>query len=440
VALTGIFFLNLAHAGIAVQHWTHANGARVYLVESPGIPMLDVRVDLDAGSRRDPGGKQGLASAMAGLMTQGLAAQGGRPALDENAMGEAWADLGASFGASASSDRLSFSLRSLTYADILPKAVGLAARVLAEPAFPEAVWQRNRARAIAAINESNTRPATLGNRAFSRAVYGGHPYANEATEASLNAIGVQDMRALHASAVVPCRAVVSLVGAQTRAQADALVQQLFALAKSQPGSAQRADCQPGAAVPEVSPLAAAKEERIAFDSAQAHVFIGQPGFKRDDPDFFALTVGNYILGGGGFVSRLSTEVREKRGLSYSVYSAFQPALHAGAFMVNLQTRPDQAAQAVQVVREVVAQFVAEGPTEAELQAAKDNLMGGFPLLIDSNSKLLGNISNIGWNRLPIDYLDTWSAQVQRVTVADVKAAMQRKLQPGRMVTVVVGGG
>jgi zinc protease len=169
------------------------------------------------------------------------------------------------------------------------------------------------------------------------------------------------------------------------------------------------------------------------------VFIGQPGHKRDDPDFFALLVGNYTLGGGGFVSRLTTEVREKRGLSYSVYSYFSPGLHAGAFMVGLQTRPDQAEQALQVSREVVARFVAEGPTPQELKAAKDNLIGGFALRIDSNRKLLDNVANIAWNNLPLDYLDSWTRQVEKVTATDVRAAFARKLQPERMVTVVVGG-
>jgi zinc protease len=200
-----------------------------------------------------------------------------------------------------------------------------------------------------------------------------------------------------------------------------------------------ADCSPWVPVAEVAPLAAAREEKIPFDSAQAHVLIGQPGYKRDDPDFFALTVGNYILGGGGFVSRLTSEVREKRGLSYSVYSYFSPALHAGAFTLGLQTRPDQASQAIAVSREVLARFVAEGPTEAELEAAKGNLIGGFALLIDTNGKLLDNIANIGWNKLPLDYLDTWTQQIGKVTTADIKAAFARKLQPERMVTVVVGG-
>jgi zinc protease len=192
-------------------------------------------------------------------------------------------------------------------------------------------------------------------------------------------------------------------------------------------------------VQEVAALTEAQAIRVPFDAAQAHVLVGQPGYKRNDPDFFALLVGNHILGGGGFVSRLTEQVREKRGLSYSVYSYFSPGLHAGAFTVGLQTRPDQAAQALAVVQEVVAGFVRDGPTEAELQAARSNLIGGFALRIDSNRKLLDNVANIAWNRLPLNYLDTWTQQIERVTAADVRRAMARVLQPQRMVTVVLGG-
>jgi zinc protease len=328
---------------------------------------------------------------------------------------------------------MSFSLRSLSYPDLLPKAAQLTARQLGDPAFPQAIWQRERQRLAASIREANTRPATVAGHAYAPAVYGSHPYGYEMTEASLERIGVQDMMQTYRRLIQPCRAKVSIVGAVTRAQADALVTTLLSRLPS--GAA---GCEPLPPVAEVAPLAAAVVREIPFASAQAHVLIGQPGYKRNDPDYFALLVGNYILGGGGFVSRLQTEVREKRGLSYSVASYFSPRLHAGAFTIGLQTRPDQTAQAVQVSREVLARFVAEGPTEAELKAAKDNLIGGFPLLIDSNRKLLDNISNIAWNGLPLDYLDTWTRQVERVTVADIKAAFARKLQPQRMVTVTVG--
>jgi len=429
---TGFFFVP-AWAAIPIQQWTQPSGARVFLVESPAIPMLDVQIDFDAGGRRDPAAQAGLAGLAAGMSNKGVLARGSEPALDQNAWSEAWVDLGASFGAGAGDDRMSFSLRTLTYPDLLDKAVRLAARQLGEPAFAPDLWQRERQRIAAALKEADTKPATIAGRAFQGAVYGDHPYGQELTQATLEHIQTGDMQAFYSRMVLPCRATVSLVGAVDKAQADALVRTLLSRIPAAEA------CAPLPPVAEVVPLAAAREIRIPFASAQAHVFIGQPGFKRNDPDFFALTVGNYILGGGGFVSRLTTEVREKRGLSYSIYSYFAPGLHAGAFTIGLQTRPDQAAQAVQVSREVLARFVAEGPTEAELQAAKDNLIGGFALRIDSNRKLLDNVANIAWNQLPLDYLDSWTQRVGKITVADVKAAFARKLQPEKMVTVVVGG-
>ncbi|HSV33900.1 MAG TPA: pitrilysin family protein [Ramlibacter sp.] len=429
-----------AWAALPIQHWTQPNGAKVYLVESPSIPMVDVRIEFDAGGRREPADQAGLAGVTASMTSRGIgpAKEGSAPgaypfALDENQLSEAWADLGAGFGGSAGSDRMSFSLRSLTYPDILPKAVELAARQLGDPAFPADIWQRERQRYAASIREANTRPATLASRAYASKVYGGHPYGHDVTEATLERISVDDMRRLY-GLVEPCRAKVSIVGAVTRAQADALAASVL----SRLSAARTGACAPLPPVAEVAPLAAPVLQDIPFASAQAHVLIGQPGYKRSDPDYFALLVGNYVLGGGGFVSRLSQEVREKRGLSYSVYSHFSPGLHAGAFTVGLQTRPDQAAQAVQVAQEVVARFVAEGPTEVELKAAKDNLVGGFPLLIDSNRKLLDNVASIAWNGLALDYLDTWTVQVQRLTAADIQAAFARKLQPQRMVTVTVG--
>lgn len=425
------FGLNVAVAATPIQQWTQPSGASVYLVESPGIPMLDLQVDFDAGSRRDPAQQAGLAASVADMASRGVAAQGGRPALDDNALGEAWADLGASFGGSAGADRMSFSLRSLTDPDVLPRAVALAARQLGEPAFDSVVWQRERQRQQAALQEALRRPATVADRAFSRAVYGSHPYGLDTSVESLARISPDDLRRFHGKHLAACRAKVSIVGAVNRVQADALVTALLARLPQGP-------CTALPAVPEVAPLAAASEQRIPFTSAQAHVLLGQPGYRRSDPDFFPLLVGNYILGAGGFVSRLMEEVREKRGLSYGAYSGFAPGLHAGAFTIGLQTRPDQATEALAVAREVLRGFVADGPTDAELRAAKDNLIGGFPLRLDSNRKLLDNVANIAWHGLPLDYLDGWTARAAAVSAAQVRAAFQRVLQPGAMATVVVG--
>jgi zinc protease len=433
IASTALLAALSAQAAIPIQHWTLANGAKVYLAATDALPIVDVQIDVDAGSRRDPAAQAGLASASAGMVEKGVRASDAGPALDENALGEAWADLGASFGAGAGAERTSFSLRTLSDPALLDRAVALAAREIGEPSFPADVWQREREQIDAALKEANTKPGTVSARTFSQAVYGTHPYGQETTEQTLAKIDVETMRTRYAQLILPCRAKVSIVGAVTRAQADAIATRLLARLPAQDGR-----CEPLPAVPAIAALTAPKEERVPFASAQAHVIIGQPGYLRTDPDHFALTLGNYILGGGGFVSRLMNEVREKRGLVYGIYSGFSPGLHAGAFRIGFQTRPDQADEAVKVSREVLAKFVADGPTEAELKAAKDNLIGGFPLLLDSNRKLLGNVSNIAWNDLPLDYLDTWTTRMNAVTVADIKAAFARKLQPERMVTVVVG--
>lgn len=432
----GLFLLNFgvrdAQAAIPIEHWTQPSGAQVWFIESPSIPMLDVQIDFDAGSRRDPRAQAGLADATALMAGKGVTAASGQPALDENQLGEAWADLGADFGASTGSDRMSFSLRSLTDPQLLPQALALAARQLGQPSWPAPVWQRERERISAAIAESLTRPGTQAALAFAKAVYGDHPYGYETTADTLKRIDVADMQAFYARHIQPCRAKVSVVGAVSRAQADALVTEL--LGRLPAGGT----CAALPPVPEVQPLKAAQDIRIPFQSAQAHVLIGQPGYKRDDPAFFALLVGNHILGGGGFSSRLMNEVREKRGLSYGAFSSFSPGLNAGAFVIGLQTRPDQAGEAVAVARKVVTDFVAEGPTATELKAAQDNLVGGFALRLDSNRKLLGNLANIAWNGLPLDYLQHWGEHVDAVTLDDIRAAFRRVLQPDRMVTVIVG--
>ena len=428
------FGVNAAWAVLPIQHWQQASGAKVWLVESPSIPMVDIQVAFDAGARREPQDQAGLATALAMMTDKGVQAQGQQPALDENALGEAWADLGASFDAGAGKDSFSYSLRSLTVPDLLQRSVQLAARQIAHPSLPADVWQRDRARWSASIAESNTRPGTVAGRAFTQAVYGGHPYGWRTTEQTLAKIDVKAIRAFHDQYIQACRAKVSVVGAVDKAQADALVTQLLSQLPKDDGKG----CQPLPAVAEVPALKAAQDVRIPFQSAQAQVLIGQPGIKRNDPDFLALLVGDHILGGGGLVSRLMEEVREKRGLTYGVSSSFSPGLHAGAFVVSLQTRPDQAEQARQVAQETLAKFVAEGPTEQELRDAKDNLIGSFALRIDSNRKLLANVANIAWNDLPLDYLDHWTDKIEALTVKDVRSAMQRAIQPDRMVTVVLG--
>jgi zinc protease len=422
----------LAQATLPIQTLTTPSGARVYLIHSPSLPMVDVQIDFDAGERRDPSAQVGLAAAVAAMTAKGVRAQGRLPALDENQIGEAWADLGASFGGSASDDRMSFRLRSLTRPDILKQVAELAARQMGHPAYQARHWDEERQRSIAALREARTRPAAVAQERFMAALYPNHPYGWRVSEATLGAIKALDLMRFHREHLLACRARVSMVGALDPAQAAALAESLLAYLPKP------AACPALPSVPDAAPLAQAQDIRVPFQAAQSQVFLGQPALRRDDPDYFAMLVGNHILGGGGFVSRLTHQVRELRGLSYSVYSYVAPGLHTGPFVAGLQTRPDQAQQALQLTRDVVREFVQNGPTAQELRAAQDNLVGGFALRLDSNKKLLDNLTNIAWHDLPLNYLDVWTQRIQAVSVEDVRAAFARKLQPDRMVSLTLG--
>ena len=445
-----LFFVFPAQAAPVVQQWQHPSGAKVAWVAAPGIPMVDVRLEFDAGSRRDPADQAGLASAMAGMTLAGVAASNGAPALTENELAERWIDLGAQWSVSAGADKLSAQLRTLTDPSVAQPALNLAAQVLAHPAWEStdpavlqrlnALWQRDRGRLTAAWQNQQVQPAAMAAKRFQTAVYGSHPYGAQPNPDTWAQIDIPAMQQHWRKLILPCRAHISVVGAVDAAQVQTMANQLLApLVAAQASRGNATTCPTLPPVAEVAPLAVAESIRLPVDSAQAHVLLGQPGYPRRDPDFFPLLVGNHILGGGGFTSRLTTEVREKRGLTYGVYSYFSPGEHAGAFTAGLQTRPDQAAQAVAVTQDVIQQFVAEGPTEAEMQATRNFMVNGFALRIDSNAKLLDNVANILWFGLPADYLQTWTAQISAVQASQVRQAFQRVLQPHRMVTVVVGG-
>jgi len=228
--------------------------------------------------------------------------------------------------------------------------------------------------------------------------------------------------------------IVSIVGDVDRAQANEIVRTL--LQKISPSGPPIAKL-PELARSPVEPLTQ-REVQIPFDTQQAHIAMGMTAVTRNNPDYFPLLVGNYVLGGGGFVSRLMAEVREKRGLAYSVFSYFAPGKDTGVFQAGLQTKSDQAATALEVMSSTIATFIANGPTSAELLAAKSNLVNGYPLRIDNNRKLLDNVSSIAWNDLPLDTMEIWTKQVEAVTLEQVTAAFQKYLAMDRMRIVVLG--
>jgi zinc protease len=413
------------HAAPQIQTWQAESGARVLFVASPELPMADVNLVFDAGSARD-GEHSGLASMTADMLTQGAGDW------DADTIAARLEDVGAKLGTSTDRDKTTVSLRTLTRQPAMDTAVQTLATLLSNPAFADADLERERRNRLVALRRDEESPKTVGQKALYRQIFGSHPYAADpsGTTETITAITREDLVDFHRRHYTGANAVVAIVGALDRAQAEVLADRVTAgLPKGE---------RP-APLPRVADLDAAVTEQIVFPSSQTTVVAGQPGMRRGDPDYFTLYVGNHILGGSGLVSLLMEEIREKRGLSYSTYSYFLPLAQPGPFLMGLQTKNDQADQAREVMLDTLRRFIASGPSEAELTAAKKNITGGFPLRIASNSDIVGYLAVIGFYDLPLDYLDRFTDRIEAVTAEQIKEAFSRRLHPDRLAIVVVGG-
>lgn len=407
-----------------IQNWQTDQGTPVYFVEAHEIPVVDIQIMFDAGSSRD-GDKPGVAVLTSALLSEGA------DGLSADQLSRNFADIGAKYGAGASYDQVGISLRSMTEPGVLQLALDNLKRIISKPDFPAKAFDREKNRTLLAIQQKQQSPGDIANDAFFAAIYGDHPYAHppEGTEKSVTALTVDDLKNFYQKYYVSHNAVIAIVGDISRKQAEAISNQLM----SPLPTGDKAD-----PLPEVKPLTQSKTIKINFPSTQTHVLIGQPGIRRDDPDLFPLYVGNNILGGGGMVSRLFEQVREKRGLSYSVYSYFYPLRNRGPFVAGLQTKTDQTDEAVSVMMAQIDKFIAEGPTEKELKTAKQNLTGNFPLRIDSNKNIMQYLGLIAFYHLPLDYLATYDDKIMKVTTKQISDAFRRKLATDKLVKVMVG--
>ncbi len=425
--------ISMAQASTVIQHWTHSSGALVYLVEAKTIPMIDLQIDWAAGSVNDPPEKLGLASMTASMIDKGAMLHGGQ-ILTEAEIADRLADLGANLSFSASAERSSMRLRSLSDAKKMNDAIDLASAILRSPIFDVKILKREQERTVAAIKESDIKPEVILAKEFDRQIYGQHPFASSVKVNTVLAIKQNDLKNFFQSRYAAKGSKVTIVGDISRSEVDQVLGRLMAALPESQKIPQ--------VVPAVNRFDSSKPNhqiiKISHEAQQAHISMGMPAIARKDPDYFPMLVGNYILGGGGFVSRLVKEVREKRGLAYSVYSYVAPGRQIGPFVAGMQTQKSQADMAVEVMKNTIGNFIENGPSDEELQAAKNNLINGFPLRIDSNRKILDNVANIAWNELPLDTLDQWTLQLRAVTKEQVIAAFKKNLELNKIVTVVVG--
>ncbi|MFK7967339.1 MAG: M16 family metallopeptidase [Burkholderiaceae bacterium] len=411
-----------ALAVLPIQQWQTSSGVNVLFVQADGIPMLDVEVRFDAGDRLDSADKSGLADLTASLLDAGAGD------LDEQGIADAFAMLGAQRSSWSSMDSASVRLRSLTSEPELSRALSLVTDMIVRPRFNDQVLAREKQRAVLSIGNALKRPGVQMRRAYVDLSYPDHPYGLLTTIESVNAISADDLRQFHRQHFVQSRAAVAMIGAISREQAAAVAEQLVGeLPMGQAGNT----------LPDVV-APTPTEKLIAHPATQSHIVVGAPLIARGDPDYFPLLVANHVLGGGGFVSRLYKQVREERGLVYSVSSGFSLRSQPGPFSISLQTRREKTGEALGVVRDELNRFAADGITQAELDASTSNLAGGFALSIDSNSKILSLLGAIGYHGLPLDYLETWPGKVRAVTLDQVNDAIKRRIQPDQMLTVVVG--
>ena len=409
-----------------IQHWTTSRGGRVYFVPTEGLPLVDIRIVFDAGSARD-GDRYGLASLTSGMLDTGAGDW------DADAIAQRLERVGALLGAGAGRDSAYVTLRSLTHPEKLAVALDTAKTVLAHPRFEAKDFEREKNRTLIAIKQQGEDPGEIVEIAFMNALYGQHPYAHppEGVKDTVEKLTRTELVDFHRQTYTVKNGIVVIVGDVQRAAAESMAEQLLA------------DLPEGEALPPLpDPAAKTGPEtfKTAYPSEQTHVYAGVAGMKINDPDYFPLYVGNHVLGGSGLVSRIMEEVREKRGFAYSAYSYFIPMRVTGPFEIGLQTRNAQAQEALQVALKTVQDFIEQGPTEQELDAAKKNIVGGFVLRLDSNQKLATEVASIGFFNRPLDYLNRFTQKVQAVTREDVKRAFKARVNMGTLQTVLVGGG
>ncbi|SEM81707.1 zinc protease [Pseudomonas sp. ok272] len=412
-----------SHRALDVQTWTTAEGAKVLFVAAPELPMFDLRLIFAAGSSQD-GDTPGLATLTNAMLNEGIAGK------NVSQIAEGFESLGAGFSNGAYKDMAIASLRSLSAVDKREPALKLFAEVVGKPTIPADSLARIKNQMLAGFEYQKQNPGKLASLELMRRLYGEHPYAHssDGTALSIPGISVAQIKAFHAKAYTAGNVVIALVGDLSRPEAEAIAAQVSAALPKGPALAKIA--------PPSEPKAGS--HHIDFPSKQTNLLLAQLGIDRDDPDYAALSLGNQILGGGGFGTRLMSEVREKRGLTYGVYSGFSPMQARGPFMINLQTRAEMSEGTLKLVQDVLADYLQSGPTQKELDDAKRELAGSFPLSTASNADIVGQLGAMGFYNLPLNYLEDFMKQSQDLTVDQVKAAMNKHLSTDKMVVVTVG--
>lgn len=410
--------------GPKIQYWQTTKGVRVYFVASDQLPMVDLAVGFYAGSVYDQlPGQASLTNNLLGEGCRGLSTQETALIFDR---------IGAQFSHLFSRDVAGLKLRVLSDAKYLDLAVTTLAKVLGQPTFTPKAVTRVKQLMIERLRYAEQSPETPARRALLASLYPDHGYGHPPSGSiqsvdSLTQLAIQQHYARY---YVANNAFIVMIGHLDRNKAEKIAEQIT----------QHLPEGDKAPKPLLEKRASGQSHHIAFLSQQTHILMGQQGVNIQDPDYIALTTGNYVLGGGGLTSQLFKAVRDQRGLAYSVWSAFQSMRTGGAFLVGMQTRNSKADEAQKATLEVLKAFLQKGISKQQLQEAKEHLLLSYPLQFASNAALLNQLILIGANELPVDFINTYPAKIRGLTVEQVNDAFKRHINPDQLVVVTVGPG
>jgi len=404
-----------------VERVVSPGGIEAWLVRERTVPLIAIDFAFRGGASQDPAEKAGVASMVSGLLDEGAGD------LDANTFHERLENKAIEFNVTASRDLLNGMVRTLV--EHRDEAVELLRLALTSPRFdPEAV-ERIRNQTLALLRRESTSPNDIASRHWWAAAFEGHPYGQptRGTLESVPGITADDLKAYVRRNLARDNLKIAIVGNIDAAEAGALVDRVFGALPA------KADLTP---VASANPQGLGRRIVVDLDVPQSVVMIGGAGIARKDPDFMAAFIVNHILGGGSFSSRLYREVREERGLAYSVYSMLLPLDHAALFMSSTATRADRARQTLELVEKEIKRLSEDGPTEDELDKAKSFLKGSYALRFDTSAKVASQLVSIQLDELGIDYIDRRNSLIEAVTLADVKRVAKRLLDGGLLVTVV----
>ena len=418
-----VAYAGSVQANFEIKHWTTNKGVQVYHVHQSELPMVDIELIFDAGSARD-GEHYGLARLVTELLAYGA------DGMDADQITTAFDSIGAQYSTDTGRDATSIGLRTLTIQ--LRESTKLLTAILSAPDFSEQTLEQVKTRTLTAIRKQAQEPNAIAAIALYKALYGEHPYGHPriGLEQTVSAISRADVKDFYDKYFTASNMQISIVGDINSAQAEQLADNLTSKLAI------------GTKPPPISLAAQASaddEIRIPFDSKQAHVYIAQLTIGFKDPDYFPLYVGNHILGGGGFGSRLLEEVRVKHGYAYSAWSYFVPQRMRGPFIVGFQTRIDQADDALALARKLIAEYIEYGPSEDELKLSKQHIKGSFPLRVGSNAQISNWLRRIIVEKLELDYTDTFAEKTEQVSREQIIDRFKKHIHPDRMIAVIVGG-